>query len=117
MGFPGRLEEKKHIAFGFWICAVAVFALIFWGIWSVTKALKGPVVVQPQEETHAVDTPGFIRNTAERFEDNTKQIIDGKPLEKPKARVHSQAVYSAPPKGEVTAKDGDSQENYYQDSQ
>jgi len=88
MGFPGRLEEKKKFAVGFWFGVVLVVVLLFWGIWSIRQAIKKPAPAAQPDIEISDGTPGLVRKTVDQFHDNTKQIMDGKPLEKPAQRAY-----------------------------
>lgn len=88
MGFPGRIDEKKKIAYGFWIGVISIIGFVVWCGLSVYKAIKAPLPPPPAQEVYTRDSPGLIRKTADRLQDNTKQIMDGKPLGKPNGRVY-----------------------------
>jgi len=99
MGFPGRLEEKKKISFGFWLVVAIVLSVLFWCVWKVTQAVNGPMPKPAQKEQMYDESPGLIRNTAGRLQDSTAQIVEGKPLGKVKQRPvksRSVVVYDSP---------------------
>lgn len=114
MGFPGRLENKKNVAYGFWFGVLSIAGLIIWGGYSIIKIIKTPLPPPKKEAVYTRDTPGLIRKTGDRLVDNSKQIIDGKPLQKPKSRVYSgSSVVYAP--DEKSGSSGQQAPDYYSD--
>lgn len=108
MGFPGRLEEKKKISFGFWLVVAVVLSVLFWCVWKVTQAVNGPMPKSAQKEQMYDESPGLIRNTAGRLQDSTAQIVEGKPLGKVKQRPvksRSAVVYDSPKQDASTSSD------------